>query len=137
MNPLNKSSETLIAEIEAEKQIRQLLPDVNLYFDYQESETETELHLVTISKSHGERFLFHKIVGKSKLTCLNSMIEYIKSDYQKNYQNYEVTWTKKGQHQTYTSWFYSKSFIECIDKFFHLKDTQDIIVYSVTLKPQS
>ena len=59
MNPLNKSSETLIAEIEAEKQIRQLLPDVNLYFDYQESETETELHLVTISKSHGERFLFH------------------------------------------------------------------------------
>jgi len=137
MNSFNKSSEVLIAEMNAEQLIRELLPEVSIYFDYNEQEQETELNLVTISKTHGERFLFHKIKSTGKLSCLNSMIEYIRSDYQNNYQNYEIKWTKKGHQQTITSWFYAKSFIECIDKFFHLKDTQEIIVYSVTLKPQS
>lgn len=137
MNLFNKSSEVLIEELNVEQTIRTLLPEVNIYFDYQELESETELNLVTISKTHGERFLFHKIKSNSKLNCLKLMLEYIQSDYQKNYQNYEIQWAKKGEPKTYTSWFYAKSFIECIDKFFHLKDTQEIIVYSVTLRPQS
>jgi hypothetical protein len=137
MNLFNKSSEVLIEELNVEQTIRLLLPDVNIYFDYQELESETELNLVTISKTHGERFLFHKIKSNSKLNCLKSMLDYIQSDYQTNYQNYEIQWAKKGELKTYISWFYAKSFIECIDKFFHLKDTQEIIVYSVTLRPQS
>jgi hypothetical protein len=73
MNSLNKSSEILLAEMTVEDIIRKELPEVTLYFDYQEDFTETELYLVTISKIHGERFLFHKIKSESKLLCLNKM----------------------------------------------------------------
>ena len=96
MNSLNKSSEILLAEMTSEDVIRKELDDVTLYFDYQETDTETELSLITISKNHGERFLFHKTSSNSKLSCLSKMIDYIKSDYKKNFQNYEIVWRKKG-----------------------------------------
>ena len=137
MNPLNKTSEVLMAEMDAENLIRQELNDVILYFDYQESEYETELSLITISKSHGERFLFHKTKSVCKLSCLNMMIEYIKSDYKTNFQTYEIIWCKKGESQSIKSWFNGKSFLDIIDKFFHLKDPATIIIYEVTLKPLS
>ncbi len=137
MNSLNKSSEILLAEMTAEDIIRKELNDVVLYFDYQEDENETELSLITISKNHGERFLFHKIKGKSKLNCLNSMIDYIKSDYKLNFNNYEIIWVKKGEMKSNISWFHGKSFLDVVDKFFHLKDPSDIVIYEVKLKPQS
>ena len=84
MNSLNKSSEILLAEMTSEDIIRKELDDVTLYFDFQETDTETELSLITISKNHGERFLFHKTSSNSKLSCLSKMIDYIKSDYKKN-----------------------------------------------------
>ena len=66
MNSLNKSSEILLSEMTSEDIIRKELDDVTLYFDYQETDSETELSLITISKNHGERFLFHKISSNSK-----------------------------------------------------------------------
>lgn len=137
MNSLNKTSEILMAEMAAEDSIRQELNDVILYFDYQESEYETELSLITISKSHGERFLFHKIKSTSKLSCLNQMFEYIKSDYKSNFQTYEIIWMKKGDLQSNKSWFHGKSFLDVVDKFFHLKDPSSIIIYEIKLKPLS
>lgn len=137
MNSLNKTSEVLMAEMTAEQLIRDEFPEVNLYFDYQETDLETELYLVTISKTHGERFLFHKIKSLNKLSCLNLMIEYIKSDYKKNYQNYEIVWRKKEDTKDTVSWFCGKSFLDVMEKFFHLKDSQDIIIFEVKLKPIS
>ena len=96
MNSINKSSEILLEEIASEDIIRKELDDVTLYFDYQETDSETELSLITISKNHGERFLFHKIISNTKLFCLIKMIDYIKSDYKVNHQNYEIVWRKKG-----------------------------------------
>ena len=137
MNSLNKSSEILLAEMTAEDIIRKELSDVVLYFDYQEDEIETELSLITISKNHGERFLFHKVKGKSKLHCLNIMIDYIKSNYKLNFNNYEIVWVKRGETKSNISWFHGKSFLDVVDKFFHLKDPGDIVIYEVKLKPQS
>lgn len=137
MNSLNKSSEILLAEMTTEDIIRKELNDVVLYFDYQEDENDTELSLITISKNHGERFLFHKSKGKSKLHCLNSMIDYIKSDYKLNFNNYEIIWVKKGEMKSNISWFHGKSFLDVVDKFFYLKDPSDIVIYEVKLKPQS
>lgn len=137
MNSFNKTSDVLLAEMSVEDIIRKELPEVTLYFDYQEYFTETELYLVTISKIHGERFLFHKIKSESKLLCLNKMLEYIKSDYKKNYLNYEIIWRKKEDSKDTVSWFCGRSFLEVMEKFFHLKDSQDIIIFEVKLKPMS
>lgn len=137
MNSLNKSSEILLAEMTSEDIIRKELNDVTLYFDYQESDSETELSIITISKNHGERFLFHKIKSNSKISCLSKMVDYIKSDYKKNFQNYEIVWRKKGDTKDNISWFNGKSFLDIVDKFYFMKDPADIIIYDVKMKPMS
>jgi len=139
MNSLNKSSEILIAEMQSESLIRKELDDVILYFDYTEddSTSNTVLSLITISKNHGERFLFHKIESTSKLKCLSKMIDYIKSDFKVNHQNYEIVWVKKGEIKSNISWFHGKSFLDVVDKFFYMKDPSDILIYEVKMKPMS
>ena len=137
MNSLNKSSEILLSEMTSEDIIRKELDDVTLYFDYQETDSETELSLITISKNHGERFLFHKISSNSKLFCLSKMIDYIKSDYKLNHQNYEINWRKKGDTKDNVSWFNGKSFLSIIDKFYFMKDPSDILIYEVKMKPMA
>jgi hypothetical protein len=137
MNSLNKSSEILLAEMTSEDTIRKELDDVTLYFDYQETDTETELSLITISKNHGERFLFHKTSSINKLICLGKMIDYIQSDYKKNFQNYEIVWRKKGDSTDNISWFNGKSFLSIIDKFYFMKDPSDILIYEVKMKPMA
>ncbi len=137
MNSLNKSSEILLTEMTSEDIIRKELNDVTIYFDYQEDDSETELSIITISKNHGERFLFHKIKAGSKISCLSKMIDYIKSDYKLNHQNYEIIWRKKGDAKDNTSWFHGKSFLDIVDKFYFMKDTADIIIYEVKMKPMA
>lgn len=137
MNSLNKSSEILLDEMTSEDIIRKELNDVTIYFDYQEDDSETELSIITISKNHGERFLFHKIKSISKISCLSKMIDYIKSDYKLNHQNYEIIWRKKGDDKDNTSWFHGKSFLNIVDKFYFMKDPADIIIYEVKMKTMS
>lgn len=138
MNSINKSSQILLDELDYENKIRQELNEVILYFDYTEGdEGRTELSLITISKNHGERFLFHKTDSYSRLNCLQKMLEYLKSDYKKNYQNYEIIWRKKDERVDNRSWFNGKSFLEVIDKFYYMKDASDILVYSVKQLPLS
>lgn len=137
MNSLNKSSEILLAEMTSEDIIRKELNDVTIYFDYQEDDSETELSIITISKNHGERFLFHKIKAGSKISCLSKMIDYIKSDYKLNHQNYEIIWRKKGDANDNTSWFHGKSFLDIVDKFYFMKDPADVIIYEVRMKPMA
>jgi hypothetical protein len=137
MNSLNKSSEILLAEMTSEDIIRKELNDVTIYFDYQEDDSETELSIITISKNHGERFLFHKIKAGSKISCLSKMIDYIKSDYKLNHQNYEIIWRKKGDANDNTSWFHGKSFLDIVDKFYFMKDPADVIIYEVKMKPMA
>jgi hypothetical protein len=137
MNSLNKSSEILVSEIKSEEIIRQELSDSTIYFDYSENEQSTTLSVITISKNHGERFLFHKVTSLSKIACLDKMIKYIQSDWKKNYQNYEIIWRKKGESTNNTSWFFGNSFLEIIDKFYHMKDPSDIIIFEVKLRPMA
>lgn len=138
MNFNNKPSEILLEELQIEEEIKNELKEVIVYFDYQESDENTELSLITISKNHGERFLFHKCSAKTKLGSLKSMLDYIKSDYKKNWMNYEIAWSKKGDSgKQNVSWFHGKSFIEIMDKFYFMKDPADVIVYEVKLKPMA
>ncbi len=141
MNSINKTSDVLLKEIELEDKIKKELSDVILYFDYQEYENMgdgSSLSLITISKNHGERFLFHKVLDNSKIDCLSQMLEYITSDYKKNLEHYEIIWkNKKSSESTQKSWFCGRSFLEVMDKFYYLKDTSDIIIFNIKLMPLS
>jgi hypothetical protein len=133
----NKPSSILLEELKLEEEIKKELNDVIVYFDYQEDDEKIELSLITISKNHGERFLFHKCGSQNKIGALKSMLDYIKSDYKTNRMNYEVLWTKKGEGKTNKSWFHGISFIEIMDKFYFMKDPADVIIYEVKLKPMA
>jgi hypothetical protein len=140
MNSLNKSAETLLAELEIENKIRLELPEVNLYFDFSDGEEKTEFRLVTISKTHGERFLFHKSTSTSRLSCLDDMLKYINGNYKKNLEHYEIIWSKKINStlgETQKSWFCGSSFLDVMDKFFYLKDTSEIRIFKIKLMPIS
>ena len=133
----NKPSSILLEELKLEEEIKKELNDVIVYFDYQEDDEKIELSLITISKNHGERFLFHRCTSKNKIDSLKSMLTYIKSDYKNNRMNYEVIWTKKGEGKSNISWFHGISFIEIMDKFYFMKDPADVIIYEVKLKPMA
>jgi hypothetical protein len=137
MNSLNKTSDILLAEISTEEKIRLELPEVNLYFDFTDSDDVTELSLVTISKSHGERFLFHKTKNHSRLQCLGEMLDYIQSKYKKNLEHYEIIWAKKSDMVSQKSWFCGSSFLEVMDKFYYMKDTSEIRIFNIKLMPIS
>lgn len=138
MNSLNKSSETLLLEIKLQDLIKLELPDSNLYFDFTEDNLDySALSLVTISRNHGERFLFHKTEGNSRVSCLREMLDYIKSDYKKKLENYEILWANKSDMVFKKSWFCGNSFIDIMDKFFYMKDTSEIRVLEVKLMPIS
>lgn len=137
----NKDSETLLLELSLEEKIRKELDDVKLYFDYSEIESDNEdevtLKLITISEIHGKSFMFHKIVSNSKKSCLDSMLGYIKSDYKRKFSNYEIVWRKKGDISNTISWFHGKDFLDIIDKFYFSKDSSEVIIWEVKLRPMS
>ena len=137
MNSINKSSQTLLAELEYETKIREELNDAVLYFDYEDNEDSCVLSLVTISKTHGQRFLFHRVLSHSRTNCLYEMLKYIQSDYIKNMEHYEINWAVKGENKTQKSWFYGKSFLDVISKFFHMKDSSEISIYEIKMMPMS
>ena len=138
MNASNKTSEILLAELKAQEDIVKELLDTTVYFDFTETDEYCELSLVTISKAHGQRFLFHRTGQKSsRLSCLHEMIKYIKGDYRKSNENYEIYWTKRGDGNEQKSWFNGKNFLDVMDKFFYMKDPAEIIIYNVKLLPIS
>ena len=132
----NKTSEVLLAELRYEDQIRKELEDVVLYFDYEDGEEDCTLSLVTISKVHGQRFLFHRIKSHSRNNCLYEMRRYIQSNYKKNMEHYEINWRMRGG-ESQKSWFYGRSFLDVIDKFFYMKDPDEISVYEIKMMPIS
>jgi len=133
----NKTSEVLLAELKYEEKIRKELEDVILYFDYEDGEEDCSLSLVTISKTHGQRFLFHRIKSHSRNNCLYEMLKYIQSNYKKNMEHYEINWKIRGERESQRSWFYGRSFLAVIDKFFYMKDPGEISIYEIKMMPIS
>lgn len=133
---LNKTSVEIIDELNLEEKIRNLLSDSIIYFDYKELPNNlVDLSLITISRTHHQRFLFHKVLGQSKFACLLRMVEYIESDYKKNLLHYSIEWSYQGK--TSTSWFSGKSYLDIMDKFYYAKDPAEIIIFKTDLKPLS
>lgn len=145
MDSINKSSETLLKELELEAEIRNELSDVTVYFDFvwRDSSGMPSLSVITISRVHGQRFLFHKTYSSttnenSKVYCLEAMLRYIKSDYKKNLLHYTIEWAPKSDTRVIqTSWFHGSSLLEIMDKFYYLKNPHEISVFDIRLNPES
>jgi hypothetical protein len=137
MKSLNKSSEDLITELQWEEKIKSALSESILYFEYEETEEKTVLHIITISKNHGERFLFHRVTShtNSRIRCLEDMWTYIE-EYKKSMEHYHIQWMKKGE-SSQSSWFYGRTFLEVVDKFFYGKDPSNVKILEMKLMPLS
>lgn len=110
--------------------------NIELKFQYQELEKEVKLDLVTFNPKHNQSFLFHTVVGYSKVDSLNKMLEYIKS-YKEKESSYTIQWSLKENSGLNTSYFRAANLLAAIEKFYFERDINSIVVFSVVLNPIS
>lgn len=101
--------------------------EVSSHFDYHVnpvSEEETiKLNLLTYNPRHDEYMLLHSVAGSSSVKCLKNMLEYLKTK-RKTQELYSFTikWQKKGDNDSYVSYFRAASEEEAAQKFLHEKN---------------
>ncbi|MEN8929173.1 MAG: hypothetical protein ABF242_04275 [Flavobacteriales bacterium] len=109
---------------------------IELKFQYQEMDKEVKLDLVTFNPTHNQSFLFHSVVGYSKVDSLNKMLEYLKN-YKDKESSYTIQWSLKENSELNTSYFRAANLLAAIEKFYFERDINSIVVFSVVLNPIS
>lgn len=113
---------------------------VSSHFDYHVnlmSDDQTiKLNLLTYNERHNEYMLFHTVYGQSSIDCLKKLLHYIEEGRPAASNSYTISWNKKGETETYRSYFIASSEEEAIRKFLHEKDPEDYD-FSCTLNPVS
>lgn len=145
-NAIQQPTEVLLKEIDLEEQIRNILDDTQIYFDYNvlpsndESESTmpwVKLDLITINRQHNHKFLFHSIKGKSKVGILKEMISYI-NDYKKNLENYEIEWMNTDEsNRIQISWFRGNDVFDVLHKFYYDKEKSQFKIFKIKLMPMA
>lgn len=95
------------------------------------------LELITFNPLHEEPFLCHTVKGKSKHNCLKEMRDYIVSHEDLGIQSWTIEWMYKGKHGAFTSYFSGKDEEDVLNKFYHGKDKDTIILLELKLNPIS
>lgn len=109
---------------------------VELSFKYQELNKEVKLDVVTINPSHNQSFLFHSVIGYSKVDALNRMLDYIKN-YKDKESSFTIQWSLKEDSGLNTSYFRAANLMTAIEKFYFERDVNSTVVFSVVLNPIS
>ncbi len=109
---------------------------IELKFQYQELDKEIKLDLVTFNPKHNQLFLFHSVVGYSKVDSLQKMLEYIKN-YKDKESSYTIQWSLKESSGLNTSYFRAANLLSAIEKFYFERDINSTVVFSVVLNPIS
>lgn len=109
---------------------------VELTFKYQELDKEVKLDVVTINPKHNQSFLFHSVVGYSKVDALYKMLEYIKN-YKDKESSFTIQWSLKESSNLNTSYFRAANLLSAIEKFYFERDVNSTVVFSVVLNPIS
>jgi len=143
-NAIQQPIEVLLKEIELENQIRQLLDDTQIYFDYnlvnfnEHGEIPMlKLDLITINREHNHKFLFHSVTANSKIILLREMIRYI-DDYKRHQENYQIEWTHtKDQSSMQNSWFRGNDIFDVLNKFYYSKEKSQFKIFRIELMPMS
>lgn len=143
-NAIQQPIEVLLKEIEFENQIRQLLNDTQIYFDYNVvniNETEQlpmfRLDLITINREHNHKFLFHSVTGASKVLLLKEMLRYIE-EYNRQQETYQIEWTHlKDLSKMQDSWFRGNDIFDVLNKFYYGKEKSQFKIFKIKLMPVS
>lgn len=143
-NAIQQPIEVLLKEIELENQIRQLLDDTQIYFDYnllnfneQGEALMLKLDLITISREHNHKFLFHSVVATSKVALLREMMRYI-DEYKRQQENYQIEWTHlKDVNRMQNSWFRGNDIFDVLNKFYYGKEKSQFKIFGIKLMPMS
>lgn len=122
-----------MARLQKEVSRKLELPLDKLVFSYTEEDGGTKLELITINPKHDQSFLFHSLVAKDRLTALNEMFDYVNKHFRKE-QSYTVQWAQQSG-ELHTSYFRARDMYEVLDKFYHGRQKDDYIVFSITLNP--
>ena len=110
--------------------------NIEIKFQYQELDKEIKLDLVTLNPKHNQSFLFHSVVGYSKVDSLNKMLEYIEN-YKDKESSYTIQWSLKENSGLNTSYFRAANLLSAIEKFYFERDISSTVVFSVVLNPIS
>lgn len=125
-----------VAELQQNIRIGIDIEENNILFEFKEINEKVSLEVITINPKHKESFLFHQSEGRDKIEALESMLEYVnKSKSQQN--SYTLQWCLNGGDKLHTSYFRAKNIVEALDKFYHNRAVNSVIVYSVVLNPIS
>lgn len=143
-NAIQQPVEVLLKEMEMEKEIRQLLDDTQIYFDYnlvnfneQGEMPILKLDLITINREHNHKFLFHSLTGNSKVALLREMIRYI-DEYKRQQENYQIDWTNlKEPNKMQSSWFRGNDIFDVLNKFYYGKEKSQFKLFKIELMPMS
>ncbi|TAF64438.1 MAG: hypothetical protein EAZ55_11420 [Cytophagales bacterium] len=143
-NAIQQPAEVLLKEIELENQIREMLNDTQIYFDYnlvpqadENAYPTIKLDLITINKEHNQKFLFHSTKGETKTSILQAMITYI-LEYKKHQESYAIEWldVKQGGG-VQTSWFRGSDIFDVLNKFYYEKEKSRFKIFKIKLMPEA
>ena len=143
-NAIQQPTEILLQEIDLENKTRELLNDTQIYFDYnvvpnEQSDKEPliKLDLITINKEHNQKFLFHSILGGSKIGILEEMLAYIK-EYKEHLEIYSIEWIDtKTEANIQTSWFRGNDIFDVLHKFYYEKEKSRFKIFKIKLMPEA
>jgi len=103
-------------------------------FSYVEKDGHFVLDLKTVSPRHKQSFLFHSVEALTKEDCLYKMLAYLR-EYRVKESSYTVQWSLMGEEELHTSYFRANNILSALDKFYHARDLNSIVVFSVVLNP--
>ncbi len=125
-----------IAKIQKEIENYLSLGNTSIIFDYQENNGTLRLDVITVNPRHNQSFLFHSVDGYNKIDVLKKMLDYVKTQREKN-NSYTLQWSIKGENELHTSYFRSKDIPEAIEKLHYGRDPNGITIFSAVLNPLS
>lgn len=110
-----------------------------VHFEWEEvgNDLGYKLNLYTFNPVHNQTFLCHSVQERTKLGCLEEMHHYMTTHEDMGEQSWTVIWREKGSNEQITSYFRGKNERVVLDKFYHGKDEDTIVLSELKLNPIS
>jgi hypothetical protein len=111
----------------------------SVHFDYfKEDDNVTSIRATTFNPKKEESFLLIEIPCSNEEEGLKSILDWVKSHTGiKNCSSFTVIWTKRGEYNTFKSYFYAESVRRLLDKFFFDKNEDEYVIHQVIMNPIS
>lgn len=105
-----------------------------LVFEFSSADGKTRLDLITINPRHNQSFLFKSVEGYDKTDALHKMLDYVKTQKDKE-SSFTIQWTTRGGSELQTSYFRARNMYDALDKLYYGRDMNQLTVFSIVLNP--